>query len=312
MSEVGNIPNPLNPADDPKKNTHRLDANPFREKFDYRKKEEASSGKNRQYYAPEEEQTPKTAKMPTPDSIFKSTNPRKSSFQVQKKVAASSKKTPPSSKKERAKKNPEKIAVEKQLERKSIQKEKAPLAPPPPEAPPAKSSKTSLSKPTPSFAKPKEKKKEEPPASFESLANIQPHQPNYQPPVLPRGAAFSSYQISQLFDRMVGVMTVMDLSGITTTELTLSGEEFAASVFYGARITITEHNTAPKVFNIQLSAHPEAVALFQGNMPNLLANFANANYAFHIHRLETKIEERPLFKRKKPFENDQQSMQGDS
>ena len=45
MSEVGKIPNPLNPANDPKKDKHRLGSNQFREKFDYRKKEETSSNK---------------------------------------------------------------------------------------------------------------------------------------------------------------------------------------------------------------------------------------------------------------------------
>lgn len=313
MSKVGKIPNPLNPANDPKKDKHRLGSNQFREKFDYRKKEETSSGGNRQRYAPEEEK--QTSKTPTPDSIFKSSSSRKKAFQVKKNVGASHKKITPSSEQEMQKKSTEKISVEKKLEEKQIEeksvKKKVALANPTPEAPP-KISKASFSKQTPPTAKPKEKKKEEFSTSFEPLANIQPNQPNYQPSVLPTGSAFSSYQISQLFDRIAGVMTVMELSGTTTTELTLSGEEFASSVFYKARITITEYSTAPKAFNVQLSANPEAVALFQGNMPNLLANFASGNYAFRIHRLETNVEERPLFKRKESFGGNQQPMQGDS
>lgn len=316
MSEIGKVPNPLNPANDPKKDKHRLGSNQFREKFDYRKKEETSSGGNRQRYSPEEEQTPKTAKTPTPDSIFKSSSPRKGSFQVKKNAGASHKKITLSSEKEIQKKSTEEISVEKkleekQIEEKGIKKKEVALAKPTPEDPP-KTSKASLSKHIPPIAKSKEKKKEETPTSFEPLANIQPNQPNYQPSVLPTGSAFNSYQISQLFDRMAGVMTVMELSGTTTTELTLSGEEFVSSVFYGARITITEYSTAPKTFNVQLSANPEAVALFQGNMPNLLANFASGNYAFRIHRLETNVEERPLFKRKESSGSDQQPMQGDS
>lgn len=315
MSEVGKIPNPLNPANDPKKDKHRLGSNQFREKFDYRKKEETSSGGNRQRYSPEEEeQTPKTAKTPTSDSIFKSSSPGKSSFRVKKNVDASHKKVTPSSETEMQKKSIEEISIEKkleekQVEEKSIKKKESLSANPTPEAP---SPKSSLPKHTSPTSKPKEKKKEEVPVSFEPLANIQPNQPSYQPSVLPTGSAFSSYQISQLFDRMAGVMTVMELSGTTETELTLSGEEFASSVFYGARITITEYSTAPKAFNVQLSANPEAVALFQGNMPNLLANFASGNYAFRIHRLETNVEERPLFKRKESFGSDQQPTQGDS
>lgn len=316
MSEVGKIPNPLNPTNDPKKDKHRLGSNQFREKFDYRKKEEASSGSNRQRYSPEEEeQTPKTAKTPTPDSIFKnSSSAQKNSFQIKKTVGASHKKITPSSEKKMQEKPTEEIEKkreEKQVEEKSIKKKEIALTNPAPEAPP-KTSKAFLSKQAPPVIKSKEKKKEEAPTSFEPLTNIQPNQPNYQPSVLPTGSAFSSYQISQLFDRIAGVMTVMELSGTTTTELTLSGEEFASSVFYGARITITEYSTAPKAFNVQLSANPEAVALFQGNMPNLLANFASGNYAFRVHRLETNVEEHPLFKRKESFGSDQQPMQGDS
>ncbi|MCL6755875.1 MAG: hypothetical protein M3A24_01695 [Candidatus Rhabdochlamydia oedothoracis] len=312
MSEVGKIPNPLNPANDPKKDKHRLGSNQFREKFDYRKKEETSSGSNRQRYSPEEEE--QTAKTPTRDSIFKSSSTGKSSFRTKKNVGASHKKVALSSEKEIQKKSIEETSVEKkveekQIEEKSIKKKEVILANPKPEAPPPKDSPSKHISP---IAKPKGKKKEEVPASFEPLANIQPHQPSYQPSVLPTGSAFTSYQISQLFDRMAGVMTIMELSGTTETELTLSGEEFASSVFYGARITITEYGTAPKAFNVQLSANPEAVALFQGNMSNLLANFASGNYAFRIHRLETNIEEGPLFKRKESFGGDQQPTQGDS
>ena len=310
MSKVGKIPNPLNPANDPKKDKHRLGSNQFREKFDYRKKEETSSRGNRQRYSQEEEQTPKIAKKPKPDSIFNSSNSRTSSFQVKKNAEASHKKVTSSSEKEMQKKSIEEVSVEeKVIEEKSIKKKEIISANPMPEAPP---SKPSLPKHTPPTSKSKEEKKEEMPTSFEPLANIHPNQPSYQPSALPTGSAFTSYQISQLFDRMAGVMTVMELSGTTTTELTLSGEEFASSVFYGARITITEYSTAPKAFNVLLSASPEAIVLFQGNMPNLLANFASGNYAFFIYRLETNVEERPLFKRKKSFGSDQQPMQGDS
>jgi hypothetical protein len=317
MSEVSKIPNPLNPADDPKKDKHRLGSHPFREKFDYRKKEETSSGKNRHYNSPEEEQA-SINKTPTSDSIFKSSPSRKSSFQVKKNVGTSHKKIIPSFEKEMPKKSSEEIFIEEKLEekpieKKSVKKKEALSVNPTPEPPP-KASKTAPSTSTvkPKVRKKEETSKEETPTSFEPLANIQPNQSSYPPSALPTGPAFSSYQISQLFDRMAGVMTVMELSGTTETELTLLGKEFASSVFYGTRITITEYSTAPKAFNVQLSANPEAVALFQGNMTNLLANFASGNYAFRIHRLETNVEERPLFKRKEFFGSDQQPMQGDS
>lgn len=317
MSDIGKIPNPLNPANDPKKDkSHPLHSSQFGKKFDYRKQEEPSSGRNKQRYSKEEEeQIPKSVEKPTSDSIFTTSSSGKISFQEKKNIDLVHKKELSFSPKKQIEKKEsiEELSTQEMIKKSQIEKntkKKEPLsANPLPETPP----KTSFQEKSASIAKPKEKKKEESLSSFEPLATIQQNQLAYQPPLLPAGS-ISSYQISQLFDRMVGTMTVMELSGVTTTELTLSGKEFASSIFYGARITITEHSTAPKAFNVQLSASPEAVALFQKNMPNLLATFESSHYAFRIHRLDTSLldEERPFFKRKESSGSDQQPMQGDS
>jgi hypothetical protein len=106
-------------------------------------------------------------------------------------------------------------------------------------------------------------------------------------------------QVMELFDRMAGVMTVMQTSGITETTITLNAPQFASSVFFGTQIIIQEFSTAPKAFNIQLNGTPQAVALFQGNADDLMAAFQAGNYNFRVNRLETGyLTERPLFKRK--------------
>jgi hypothetical protein len=106
-------------------------------------------------------------------------------------------------------------------------------------------------------------------------------------------------QVMELFDRMVGVMTVMSMSGITETTITLNSPQFASSVFFGTQIIIQEFSTAPKAFNIQLNGNPQAIALFQGNTDDLMAAFQAGNYNFRVNRLETGyLTERPLFKRK--------------
>jgi hypothetical protein len=106
-------------------------------------------------------------------------------------------------------------------------------------------------------------------------------------------------QVMEIFDRMVGVMTVMTLSGMTETTITLNAPQFASSVFFGTQIIIQEYSTAPQAFNIQLNGTPQAVALFQGNVDDLMAAFQASNYNFRVHRLETGyLTERPLFKRK--------------
>ena len=106
-------------------------------------------------------------------------------------------------------------------------------------------------------------------------------------------------QVAELFDRMVGSMTVMTHSGMTETTLNLTTPQFASSVFFGSQIIIREFSTAPKAFNIQINASTAGVALVEKNADDLMAAFQHGNYAFRINRLETGYtSERPLFKRK--------------
>jgi hypothetical protein len=115
---------------------------------------------------------------------------------------------------------------------------------------------------------------------------------------LPAYAHFSP-QIEEIFHRMVGVMTVLHLSGITETVVTLNSPQFASSVFFGSQIIIQEFSTAPKEFNIQFNGSPQAVALFQGSAQDLMAAFQQGNWGFKVHRLQTgHLEEKPLFHRK--------------
>lgn len=107
-------------------------------------------------------------------------------------------------------------------------------------------------------------------------------------------------QVMDLFDRMVGAMTVMDVSGIQETTITLNAPQFASSVFFGSQLIIQEFSTAPKVFNIQFNGSTEAIRLFQGRANDLMAAFQQGNFNFRINRLQTGyLEEKPLFKRKK-------------
>lgn len=130
------------------------------------------------------------------------------------------------------------------------------------------------------------------------------------PPPLPSYANMPP-QVMELFDRMVGVMTVMNLSGMTETVITLNAPQFASSVFFGSEIIIQEFSTAPQTFNIQLNGSQQAVALFQGNADDLMAAFQAGNYNFRVNRLETGYtSERPLFKRKEKPSGDKQDQTG--
>ncbi len=118
-------------------------------------------------------------------------------------------------------------------------------------------------------------------------------------------------QVLALYERMVGVMTIMTDSKMTETVITLNSPQFASSVFYGTQIIIQEYASAPKIFNVQLNGNPEAVALFQGNADDLMAAFQYGNYKFRVNRFETGyLSERPLFHRKEKTSGDKQDQSG--
>lgn len=93
--------------------------------------------------------------------------------------------------------------------------------------------------------------------------------------------------VAALFERMVGVMTVMNTTGVTQTTINLDNPKYANSVFFGAQIIISEYSTAPKAFNIQLLGNQQAVNLFTNNAQELVAAFQAGNYTFKVNRIDT-------------------------
>src|SRR5581483_6323643 len=117
-------------------------------------------------------------------------------------------------------------------------------------------------------------------------------EPQLVPPAAPAPESLPPYallnpQIQEMFDRMVGVMTVMTQSGMTETTFTLNSPQFASSVFFGTQIIIQEFSTAPQAFNIQINGAPQAIGLLQNNADELMAAFQAGNYGFRVNRLET-------------------------
>jgi hypothetical protein len=94
-------------------------------------------------------------------------------------------------------------------------------------------------------------------------------------------------EVMELFDRMAGVITVMNTSGLTETTITLNNPLLASSVFFGTQIVIREYSSAPKAFNIQVNGSPQAVALLAKNTKDVMATFEKGDYNFTVNRLET-------------------------
>ena len=107
-------------------------------------------------------------------------------------------------------------------------------------------------------------------------------------PIAPLSSPFLNLppQIQAIFERMVGVMTVMQQTGKTETTLILDSPQFKNSVFFGTQITITEFSTAPKAFNIEMRGNTQAMNLMNENTEELVAAFAAGNYNYKVHRVD--------------------------
>ena len=108
-------------------------------------------------------------------------------------------------------------------------------------------------------------------------------------------------EIEALIETMTSCMEVMTHSSEQHTTFVLDTPKFASSCLFGTRLTITEFSTAPKAFNVEILAHPEALQLIQAHTPVLLAAVAQGHYPFTLHRFETSLhsKEKRFLKRKR-------------
>ncbi len=98
-----------------------------------------------------------------------------------------------------------------------------------------------------------------------------------------------STQVMQLYHKMVESLIHTHRNGIQETTLFLDGDAFASSIFHGAKITITEYNTAPKIFNIHFFADPKALSVFEVHAAELVNALRNGDFGFGVNRLDTSI-----------------------
>lgn len=142
----------------------------------------------------------------------------------------------------------------------------------------------------------KEKKKK--PISHEAIMPTAPQSPVATPAaspaeVTPLQAPFANLppQVRELFERMIGVMTVMSQSEIRKTTIFLDAPKYKNSAFYKCQIVITEHTrSAPLAYNIEFKGNANAVNLLQGPAEELVAAFQGKGYNFKVHRIELSID----------------------
>ena len=89
-----------------------------------------------------------------------------------------------------------------------------------------------------------------------------------------------SSQVYELFERLVGLITLEQYSGNSKTTVTLN---MPGSVFHQSQIVLEKFSTAPQTFNVQLLGSPQAVAIFEANMNDLVAAFQDSKRAFEVN-----------------------------
>lgn len=100
----------------------------------------------------------------------------------------------------------------------------------------------------------------------------------------------SSSQVGRFYDKMCTLLLETHENGLSETSFFLVGDEYTSSLFYGSKITIIEQtDTAPKVYNIQFSASPETLALFEKHATALLSAFKSEEFNFSVHRIDTHL-----------------------
>ena len=212
------------------------------------------------------------------------------------------------------------------IEKPSLEQESAaPLAPAAPlqEKPVIASEKEALSlesiktvKPSedrqPSKDKDKQKDKEE---KEEEGIYLQPPAPMlFTPPPTPPLPAYATLppQVFELFEKMVGLMSIEQTGGVTTTTVTINMKN---SIFDGAQIILDHYSSAPNAFNVTIAATPEAQIVLNNNLDNLVASFEASKLSFQINmrrpillgeyqamRKKEKVEAEPDQEKRQEFE----------
>ena len=95
-----------------------------------------------------------------------------------------------------------------------------------------------------------------------------------------------SPQLRELFDKMVGMITVQSQTGVTTTTVTVN---MPNSPLQGVQIVLQQFDTARHSFNIQLEGTPEQLNFLSSNVSDLAAAFAGGKYAFSANILPPQL-----------------------
>jgi hypothetical protein len=89
-----------------------------------------------------------------------------------------------------------------------------------------------------------------------------------------------SPEVFEIFQRMVGMMTIQKESGISTTTITISKP---GSLFDSGKLVLEHYDTAPHAFNVEFQGNEAQVNLFNENITDLVAAIQQAKLTYNVN-----------------------------
>lgn len=119
-------------------------------------------------------------------------------------------------------------------------------------------------------------------------------------------------EATMVIEQAFSSMSIMDDKGSSKTSILLDNALFQDPMWEGTEITIEEFSSAPKIFNVKITASAQAVLLIEAQMNQFLELFKERKFAFGINRIDTEIlSPKHLFARKGNFDSqDERNQQG--
>ncbi|MCX6987809.1 MAG: hypothetical protein NT065_06630 [Chlamydiae bacterium] len=118
-------------------------------------------------------------------------------------------------------------------------------------------------------------------------------------------AYHNTQEIAAIFEKIGAEMILIHNEGCVQTTLYCKDEFLDSSLFHDMEITIEEFTSAPKVFNINIKAGPQAIELLSVRIEEFMKLFQERKFGFSIHRIDTELSAaKPLFSRKQQDHED--------
>lgn len=89
-----------------------------------------------------------------------------------------------------------------------------------------------------------------------------------------------SPEVFDVFQRMVGLLTIQKYSGISTTTIEINNPE---SMFNSGKLVLEHYDTAPHAFNVEFQGSESQVNTFNENITDLLAAIQHAKLTYTVN-----------------------------